>query len=216
MSTHTVDTSNLLMTFSLLICAYIHPCPGPMKRTPKYPCTSCQKGVTARSKAVSCDICEDWTHIKCGGISEDMYNATIQHSEPINFICNPCAIASVPGVDMFDDNPVVTNCSQSEDLNYSDLPDVNSSELDDRSTDVYKCFKKRGLHFIHLNVRSLLPKLDELHIIAIKSKAAVIGVTETWLDDSVEDSEIELQDMLCSEKTEIVLVVESASTFAAT
>ena len=144
-----------------------------------------------------------------------MYNATIQHSEPITFICNPCDIASVPGVHMFDDNPVVTNCSQSDDLNYSDLHDVNSSELDD--TDVYKCFKKRGLHFVHLNIRSLLPKLDELHIITIKSKAAVIGVTETWLDDSVEDSEFELPGYVVQQKkTEIVLVVESASIFVAT
>ena len=52
-------------------------------------------------------------------------------------------------------------------------------------------FKKR-LHFIHLSARSLLPKLDELNVLASKTKAAVIGVSETWLHDSVEDSEVEL------------------------
>ena len=32
--------------------------------------------------------------------------------------------------------------------------------------------------FIHLNARSLLPKLDELNVLASKTKAAVIGVSE--------------------------------------
>ena len=45
---------------------------------------------------------------------------------------------------------------------------------------------------MHLNARSLLPKLDELNVLASKTKAAVIGVSETWLDESVEDSEVEL------------------------
>ena len=67
---------------------------------------------------------------------------------------------------------------------------MNSSETDD--IDVYKCFKKYGLHFVHINVHSLLPNPDELYIIANKSKAAVIGMTKTWLDDSVGDFEIEL------------------------
>ena len=37
------------------------------KRTPKYPCTACGKAVTSRSKAVSCDLCDNWTHTKCTG-----------------------------------------------------------------------------------------------------------------------------------------------------
>ena len=41
-----------------------------------------------------------------------------------------------------------------------------------------------------MNARSLLPKLSEIKLIAQKSKAAVISVTETWLDDSVCDGEI--------------------------
>lgn len=54
LSTHKVKTLNLLLTFSLLLSGDIHPCPGPVndvkKRTPKYPCTSCQKGVTTGAK----------------------------------------------------------------------------------------------------------------------------------------------------------------------
>ena len=60
------------------------------------------------------------------------------------------------------------------------------------SNDIWDPFKKRGLHFLHLNVNSLLPKIDEVRYIAEKSNAAVIGTTETKLDDSVLDSEISI------------------------
>ena len=56
----------------------------------------------------------------------------------------------------------------------------------------YDCFKKKGLHIIHFNARSLLPKLVEVRTLAAESNAAIVCVTETWLDDSLMDSEIEL------------------------
>ena len=57
---------------------------------------------------------------------------------------------------------------------------------------MWEPFVKRGLHFIHINVNSLLPKIDELRSIAKKSNAAVIGITESKLDDSVLNSEIHI------------------------
>ena len=42
----------------------------------------------------------------------------------------------------------------------------------------WSVFNSRGLHFIHLNVNSLLPKIDELRNIAKLSNAAVIGISE--------------------------------------
>jgi hypothetical protein len=51
---------------------------------------------------------------------------------------------------------------------------------------------KKGLHFVHLNVRSLLPKIDEIRLLVCKSEVGVLCFTETWLDSSVCDSEIEI------------------------
>ena len=56
----------------------------------------------------------------------------------------------------------------------------------------FQCFDKKGLHFVHLNVRSLLPKIDELRMLARDSRAACICITETWLDGTVFDSEIHI------------------------
>ena len=43
---------------------------------------------------------------------------------------------------------------------------------------------------MHLNINGLLNKIDELRYIARSSNAAVIGITETKLDNTVYDSEV--------------------------
>ena len=50
-----------------------------------------------------------------------------------------------------------------------------------------QCFASKGLHFIHVKARSLLPKIPELSIIAQKTKASIISITESWLDSSITD-----------------------------
>ena len=70
-----------------------------------------------------------------------------------------------------------------------DADTMNLSIEDDK----WLPFKKRGLHFIHLNINSLLSKIDELREIAKVSRAAVIGITESKLDDSVMDGEINIE-----------------------
>ena len=50
-------------------------------------------------------------------------------------------------------------------------------------------FKDRGLHFIHLNIKSLLPKIEKLRYIARSANADVIGICESKLDASVLDPE---------------------------
>ena len=56
----------------------------------------------------------------------------------------------------------------------------------------WSVFNSRGLHFILLNVNSLLPKIDELRNIAKLSNAAVIGISESKLDDFILSSEIHI------------------------
>ena len=66
----------------------------------------------------------------------------------------------------------------------------------------WNIFKHRGLHFLHLNINSLLPKIDELRHIARLTNAAVMGISESKLDDSVPTSEIQIDeyDLLCYDR----------------
>ena len=69
----------------------------------------------------------------------------------------------------------------------------SNSDLDtSSSTDNWKVFNERGLHLIHLNINSILSKIDELRVIAKKSRASVIGITESRLDKTVLDEEINI------------------------
>ena len=46
---------------------------------------------------------------------------------------------------------------------------------------------------VHLNVRSLIPKIEEVRKFAAATNAAVLGITESWLDDSIDDNEIKIE-----------------------
>ena len=36
---------------------------------PKFPCRICEKNVSDKDKAVQCDLCELWVHIKCSNLN---------------------------------------------------------------------------------------------------------------------------------------------------
>ena len=57
---------------------------------------------------------------------------------------------------------------------------------------VYENFNCRGMHFFHLNINSILPKIDELRIIAKEINPSIIGLTETKIDNNVNDEEIQI------------------------
>ena len=60
------------------------------------------------------------------------------------------------------------------------------------NVNIWEPFSKKGLHFLHININSLLPKIDELKRIANKTKAAIIGITESKLDHTVPDLKVNL------------------------
>ncbi|KAJ8046701.1 RNA-directed DNA polymerase from mobile element jockey [Holothuria leucospilota] len=189
---HKHKLSHKLITTSLLLilAGDIASNPGPCaSRKPRHPCVHCSKGVTARSKAVSCDSCERWVHIRCTYIISDaVYDTLVADGSDFNFLCNCCTLQSLP----FGDT--------------SSHPDVNDMNIDIANTDdgrmtkpsaaldeQFECFNQKGLHFIHLNVRSLIPKLSELKLLAVRTKATIIALSETWLDDSVTNAEISIE-----------------------
>ena len=62
--------------------------------------------------------------------------------------------------------------------------------------------KAQGLHFIHININSLLPKIEEVQRIACLSNTAGIGISESKFDNSIFDSEIEIDghNILCFDR----------------
>ena len=56
----------------------------------------------------------------------------------------------------------------------------------------FEPFHERGLHFLHINVNSLLSKIDELRDVVGHTKPAILGITESKLDSSVSDQEVDI------------------------
>ena len=56
----------------------------------------------------------------------------------------------------------------------------------------WSAFRNRGLHFIDLNIDTLLSKLEELYFIAKSTIAALIGICESKLDALVLEQEISI------------------------
>ena len=55
----------------------------------------------------------------------------------------------------------------------------------------WKVFRSKGIQLIHLNVNGLLPKVDEICYIAECTKGVVFGITESKLDESIFQPEIQ-------------------------
>lgn len=58
----------------------------------------------------------------------------------------------------------------------------------------------KGLNVIHLNIRSLLSKIDLLKVWLTYNKPQVITLSETWLNSSIADNEIKLEDYVLYRK----------------
>ena len=71
--------------------------------------------------------------------------------------------------------------------------DYQLDSLPEIKSDAWNIFQKRGMHFIHLNINSLLSKIDEICLIAKPANATVIGLSELKLDDTVWSSEPQIE-----------------------
>ena len=69
----------------------------------------------------------------------------------------------------------------SGDITLNPGPVYNNQSLD---VNEWNVFRSKGIQLIHLNVNSLLPNIDEICYRAERTKAPVIGITESKLHKS--------------------------------
>ena len=76
---------------------------------------------------------------------------------------------------------------------------VRSNTLDFTEEQI-SVFASKGLHCFYLNIRSLLPKITEVRVLARKIKASILCFSETWLDSHITDSEVEIENFVIIRK----------------
>ena len=62
----------------------------------KFPCSKCNRAVAKNHRAIQCDSCNQWIHIKCNKISETQYLKLCQEDNNDHFICIVCLNANIP------------------------------------------------------------------------------------------------------------------------
>ena len=90
-----------------------------------YHCGICTKKVGLRNKAVFCDLCEQWNHIKCDGIDDKTYNDLKKSNDNEKYYCKACKESIFPFHNLSDDEyftSIIKNIDVNEDLNLRLFP----------------------------------------------------------------------------------------------
>ena len=130
--------------------------PGPDK------CPVCKNTVARNHRALSCDTCNQWCHIKCGKVKPSEYKK-LQLVDNFSWNCPACSPL-----------PLTTPACLHHSFNFS--PSIGRD--------------KHSLDCIVLNARSLRNKLLDFQSVVYAGKFDIVTVSETWLDDTVFDHEI--------------------------
>lgn len=123
-------------------------------------CRACHKHIT-KQRAISCDSCYQWTHLKCSDMSVKVYNSNKNAEFP--WVCNTCREPEHR-------EPI------------TDLRKLKPEELPASNEEI--SISDKELLILHYNCRSIVNKGDELERTCIQLKPDVVCLTETWLDDS--------------------------------
>ena len=79
-----------------------------MPTAPRFPCSTCHKNVNNNHRAICCDLCDRWIHIKCNFLNLTDYNRLKNDINP--FYCINCIREIFPSSDLTDNEflPFVT------------------------------------------------------------------------------------------------------------
>ena len=132
-------------------------------------CKACNKVIKKSQKAISCDACERWSHLKCSDMSIKMYSENTMKDFP--WVCNTCR----------DSEPLTNTKIDLKKLRPDQLP-LTNSDLQPKSND--------ALLILHYNCRSIINKVAEIYKICQELKPDILCLTETWLDESVKQLQI--------------------------
>ncbi len=177
----------VMLMMLLLLCGDVELNPGPVR----YPCGVCEKSVRSGVKAICCDMCDVWYHVKCLAMSNTMYN--VMKNTSTSWICCQCGIPNFDST-LFENTEIdisnsfdVLNSSSSSIDSVISSPRHTSSPIHGRQPAPSKL---RNLKTLVLNAQSVNNKISELHCLLDENKPDIVVITETWLNKTIPSSDI--------------------------
>ena len=162
----------------------------------KYPCGICSKSVKENQKALQCDICDKWIHLKCNLLNLSTYEK-LKH-DPNPWFCLNCTKLIFPYHEL-------TNLKLTHVLENKNIPNKGILEYPDNFKKLLKnlnsitstagnCCYYDVVDFnnsltnmsdiiFHLNISSLPSHIDDLKTLinSVKKSPLIIGISESNL-----------------------------------
>ena len=159
-------------------------------------CPFCEKIVRNRDKAICCDLCIKWIHIRCNNLNDLDYEYLKNNDE--TWYCKTCIQEILPfcnkkinpnkinlgnaGIDPNLKNLLcqLNNLSEKENIDNENLPNCKYRDISYFSNlDVE--LKSKCLSFFHLNINSLSKNFDNFnHLInELKLEFDILGISES-------------------------------------
>ena len=154
--------------------------PGPVK----FPCGLCHRPVANNHRALECDTCNQWYHIRCAGVNPNEYNNFVKAEEQgktYPWECTACGLPSLSD-SFFATDPHGSNRSRIE-------SDSTSEELEEQTINTDHSSQ---LRILLLNCRGIKSnqKRADLHGLLNTECPDIVLSTETHLDSNIHDAEI--------------------------
>ena len=78
------NTTKYCFILYIMMSQDVHYNPGPIR----YPCTKCKNPVKSNQKALQCDFCDHWTHLRCTTITIKEYHMLAKCDD--QYFCHLC------------------------------------------------------------------------------------------------------------------------------
>ena len=169
----------------------------------KFPCKICKKPVAQNHKAVCCDVCDTWVHMKCNKINTQTYN--ILKKDEASWSCIECSKNVFPFSKLNETNFLTTIAGKklkfittrkkhntqedilvdrlNEALNTTNMENSSSYYNFDQFNEMFDTNVFNGFNTLHLNISSLPYNFDQLETLltTLKVKFDILGITESRL-----------------------------------
>jgi len=131
------NPSQYFLILTILLSGDIHYNPGPVK----HPCTDCNKPVKSNQKAIQCDFCDLWIHLKCTKLTVSEYNLMSKSND--YFYCDCCEERLPNFTDSFfyfSRNPELSTSvgSESGSIEVNNMSDVKNEDVEPNIFDELK------------------------------------------------------------------------------
>lgn len=142
----------------------------------RFPCAICSKPVNDNHKAICCDYCQSWVHLRCNKLNDTDY--TYLKNSPEKWFCINCNSDIFPFNKQTDDMSsestkiklippanLVSLFNEFNNLTSSKKTNDTSIDCGYRDIDILKNIQrnKGSLALFHLNIASLCKNFDDFH-----------------------------------------------------